>query len=304
MKQTTLRLLLLTFVFFGCAKESSVIQTGAPAGSSSDLPNSSIQMSSSQSSSSSIKHSSSSSEATLLNLTYNITILKPIDSTVYVDSLNGEVLENYQGAIDTFLTNWTLPAIIEPQEQTTALYARFDSTWSDSSYLNSEGALTENHPLIIRDSVLDTLLRYDTLFISIPQAQLREAETNFRFNVRNKDLLLSQLDTIHAGGLFTYNIRSTQLKGDLFEVKILNAPEFISFNSYFYCDSPPDTSYFLQEKYGAPGPSDGCGYNQPVIQSDIHSFDIDTSFQWNLILSSRWGATDTLGFTTVIIPAQ
>jgi hypothetical protein len=63
--------------------------------------------------------------------------------------------------------------------------------------------------------------------------------------------------------------------------KILNAPEFISFNSYFYCDSPPDTSYFLQEKYGAPGPSDGCGYNQPVIQSDIHSFDIDTSFQWN-----------------------
>jgi hypothetical protein len=80
-KQTTLRLLLLTFVFFGCAKESSVIQTGAPAGSSSDLPNSSIQMSSSQSSSSSIKHSSSSSEATLLNLTYNITILKPIDST-------------------------------------------------------------------------------------------------------------------------------------------------------------------------------------------------------------------------------
>jgi len=241
-----------------------------------------------------------------LNTTYHIIYSRNVDSAVFVDiSGTPVVLQNYHGAQDTLLQQWAwADTLTDSTTIAQTSVVSIDSAYRDSSLLDSTGKpITGDSVFILLDTIRDTSLVYDSIYLPIPQTLLLAAQNKYTVSIENKDNLHIYLDTIYAGRSRNHEVLAHVLPGDSLMFTFVNAPSYIQPSYYNYCEDAPDTSYIPAQsiRYHVNKLST-CNYNQAVVRYEIRDPSIDTTFQWSLILASRWGTTDTMNFTTTVVP--
>jgi hypothetical protein len=213
---------------------------------------------------------------------------------LYLFKRNGlpdSVLSTCRNPLDTFtLTKWVRKDYIELRLPTYTVTTRIS---------HHPGAVDT---ITVNDTINRFIQHFDTARIEMPtppesiDAYIRSHPPR----VTNKDLLIARLGTVPEGVLRKTEIRAFHFRDDNAEIVFVNKPIWATIQSAFECVDTDKRVYSRCDTVKASSaPTNGCGETSSFGFSIFcDSTMVDSTYHWQMILRNKYGAADTVSFTS------